>query len=124
MPHLILHYSANIARFIAAEQIFAELHQRLAQLTGIDIAKFKSRAIGYDDFHVGDGSPSNAFLHLDLRLLGGRDVAAKREAADAAITVLRNRLSPRALSVACQITVDVHDLDPDTYRKAVAGDSP
>lgn len=124
MPHLILHYSANVARFIAAEQIFAELHQQLAQLTGLDIAKFKSRAMSYDDFRVGDGSPNNAFVHLDLRLLGGRDVAVKQETADAALAVLRDRLSPTVSSVACQITVDVHDLDPDTYRKAAGVDAP
>ncbi len=121
MPHLILHYSANLGPFIAVEQLFAELHQSLAELTGVDIAHFKSRAVSYDDFRVGKGSPGSAFMHLDLRLLGGCEVATKQEAADTALAVLRDRVSSRAEGFAWQITVDVLDLDREAYRKAVGG---
>jgi len=119
MPHLTLHYSANIDGLPDFGRLFGELHRTLAGLTGIDLGSFKSRALRCDEFRVGDGSPANAFAHLDLRLLGGRSVEDRAKWADAAIALLTTHFGEAGPAGGLHITVDLLDLDPDTYRKFV-----
>ncbi len=125
MPHLTLHYSANIGRVPDLKRLFGELHGTLAGLVGIDIAKFKSRAMRCDDFLVGDGRPTNAFAHLNLRVLGGRVAEDRCKLSDAALAILKAHFGEAAPGGDIQITVDLLDLDPDTYRKfAIKGGTP
>ncbi len=114
MPHLILQYTANVDP-PDVRRLFGDLHRILADLVGLDVRAFKSRAIRYEDFCVGDGSPTNAFVHLDLRLLGGRSDEHKRALSDAALALLARNFAVGELDL--QITVDLLDLDSNTYRK-------
>jgi 5-carboxymethyl-2-hydroxymuconate isomerase len=117
MPHLVLQYSANIDPPPEVQELFGELHRTISELTGVDVAKFKSRAIGCDNFLVGDGSPANGFAHLDVRLLGGRPIELKRQVADAALAILQTHFARAARALDLQITVDLLDVEADTYRK-------
>lgn len=119
MPHLTLHYSANIEPPPDFGRLFGELHQTLAALVGIDLGNFKSRATRCDNFFVGDGSLANAFAHLDLRILRGRPADERQKLADAAVAILQTHFGQAARAADLQITVDLLDLDPDTYRKLV-----
>ena len=116
MPHLTLHYSANLEPPLDAGRLFGDLHAAIAALAKVEIAAFKSRAIQCDAFRVGDGAPQNAFAHLDLRLLGGRNAEEKARIADATMAVLNRHLAPSP-GLDLQITLDLLDLDPDSYRK-------
>lgn len=119
MPHLTLHYSANLGRLPDVSVLFGELHGTLASLVGIDIANFKSRAIRCDDFLVGHGRAATAFAHLDLRILGGRSAGDRGRLGDAALAILTTHFGEAAPGGELQITVDLLDLDPETYRKSV-----
>lgn len=125
MPHLTLHYSANIDPPPDFARLFGELHHTLAGLVDIDIGNFKSRATRCEDFLIGSGSPRNAFAHLDLRILRGRLGEDRRRLADAALAIMQAHFGRVAPAADLQITIDLLDLDPDTYRKvAIKGGTP
>ena len=117
MPHLTLHYSANIAPAPKFQALFGDLHRVISERTGVNVSNFKSRAIACDNFWVGDGSPTNGFAHLDLRLLGGRSLELKQQVADAALAIVQAHFAPVARALDLQLTVDLLDLDAQTYRK-------
>lgn len=120
MPHLILQCSANIQPMPEFGTLFAELHRTISELTGVAIVNFKSRAMACERFLVGDGSRAHGFAHLDVRLLRGRSIEQKRQIADAALAVLQHHFARAASTLDLQITVDLLDLEADTYRK-IAG---
>jgi 5-carboxymethyl-2-hydroxymuconate isomerase len=123
VPHLILHFSANLGRPIDTRRLFGALHEQLAEIAGTEVDKFKSRALVCEDFLVGDGASERAFAHLDIRLLGGRSPEAKRKVAEAALALLQDHLLPSLGNLDWQITVDLLDLDETTYRKTAGGHS-
>lgn len=116
MPHLTLHYSANLEPPPDAGRLFGDLHAAIAALGKVEVAAFKSRAIRCEAFRVGDGAPQNAFAHLDLRLLGGRTNEEKARIADGVMAVLDRHLASSS-GLDLQITLDLLDLDPNAYRK-------
>ena len=122
MPHLVLQYSANLGSPIDLAGLFRELHDRLSAVADVAIGNFKSRAQRQSDVLVGDGSPANAFVHLDISLLT-RPAEARAAIAEAALQVLKSRLAPALAGLDTHLTVHVHDLDPKVYRKAVVGPS-
>jgi 5-carboxymethyl-2-hydroxymuconate isomerase len=121
MPHLILHYSANLRHSVDWRLLLRGLHQKLAEITGTDIANFKGRAFACDDFIVGDGAPDRAFAHLDVRLLRNRTPEVKRDVAEAALALLRAHMQPGLEGVDWQVSVDLLDLDEMSYRKTAGG---
>lgn len=117
MPHLVLHYSANLGPQLDLARLFGELHRRLAAVANTSIANFKSRGERQSDFVVGDGSPRNAFVHLEISLLT-RPPDQRAAIAEAALQVLTASLAVALDGLDAQVTVHVHDLDPQVYRKA------
>jgi 5-carboxymethyl-2-hydroxymuconate isomerase len=121
MPHLTLEYTANVAPATDLRRLFSRLHHVLAGVGGISIANFKSRAIRLDDYHVGDGSAENAFVHLEIRLLEGRAAELKRDIGRQSLRLLHEHFAPAAEALALQITVDFRDIAPQTYLKLPEG---
>lgn len=122
MPHLVLHYSANLKPPLDFVRLFGELHRRLSAVANTSIANFKSRAEKQGDFLVGDGSPANAFVHLEISLLA-RPVAERATIAETALEVLTSSLAVSLGGLDTHVTVHVHDLDPEVYRKVVIAKS-
>ncbi len=122
MPHLVLHYSANLTPPLDFTRLFGELHRRLAAVANTSIANFKSRAEKQSDFLVGDGAPANAFVHLEISLLT-RSPAERAAIAEAALQVLTSSLAVALDGLDTHVTVHVHDLDPEVYRKVVIAKS-
>ena len=118
MPHLTLTYSANLAPIGDSSALFDALHRRLAEVSGLQIDFFKSRACRCDDFFVGDGAADHAFAHLEILIFPGRPIEFGRAVTEAAMAILNDRLGWLRPELALQITVDLGDLDKETYRKS------
>ncbi len=118
MPHLVLHYSANLGPQLDFARLFGELHRRLSEVANTSIANFKSRAEKQSDFVVGDGAPVNAFVHLEISLLA-RPPGERAAIAEAALQVLTASLAVALDGLDAHVTVHVHELDPQVYRKVV-----
>jgi len=121
MPHLTLEHTANITQDIDPQTLFSSLHQILAEVGGISIDNCKSRAIPLHSYHIGAGDPDAAFVHLVIRFLKGRSLTLKQEIAQQSIERLSAYFAPSATELALQITVEIVDIQRQTYFKIPKG---
>ncbi len=123
MPQLTLEHSANLElqRCVALDQLLGRLHRVLHDVGGIDLAKCKSRAVSREDFVVGDGNPSHAFVHLEARLLDGRPPELRQRIGEALVALLTDALTPFAGGFALQVTVELVEMPQADYFKATLG---
>ncbi len=121
MPHLTLEYTSNIQQAVSAKDVFAQLHRVLADVGGVKIGHCKSRLRVLDDFYIAEGEQGGAFVHLDLRLLAGRDLALKQRIGNESLQVLRQYFAPGSDALSLQITVSVIDIERETYFKIPEG---
>lgn len=117
MPQVVLDYSANVVQEVDFRQLFSELHRALADAAGVDVAACKSRAMCRETFAIGEGGPEQAFVHLEVGLLSGRTGAQKRDIAAVCLDVLARYYADSLEQLDLQITVEVRDMDAQSYQK-------
>jgi 5-carboxymethyl-2-hydroxymuconate isomerase len=120
MPHITLEYTDNIDQPIEFHALFAELHQVLADVAGIDIANCKSRARRLDTYHIGEEETGNAFVHLEVQLFEGRSPELKREIGKRGLDVLKKHFARSLGDHNLQITLQVRDIQRQAYFKAIS----
>ena len=69
--------------------------------------------MAFEDYRVGNSS--KGFVHVEMKILSGRNQAQKQSLSQ----LVLNRLQQLSLSE-CSITVEIIDMDRDSYAKAVA----
>ena len=108
MPHLTLEYTDNVSDPEDMRETMLKMHRVLNETGGIRLANCKSRSRRLDTYAVGDGSPDNAFLHLDVRFMEGRPDEVKRTIGNELLQILREDFSEAGLDL--QITVEIRDI--------------
>ena len=119
MPHLTLEYTDNVSDPEDMRETMLKMHRVLNETGGIRLANCKSRSRRLDTYAVGDGSPDNAFLHLDVRFMEGRPDEVKRTIGNELLQILREDFSEAGLDL--QITVEIRDIMGNTYFKHPEG---
>jgi len=114
MPHVIVEYSANIEAEILPDDLVDEIH-RAAITSGIaEPIAVRTRLMRREHYRVGDGSPENAFVHIDIRARKGRSLEQKKAMVqtiyDQASKTLEAVFRARPLA----LTVEIHEIDPET----------
>ncbi|QHE85329.1 5-carboxymethyl-2-hydroxymuconate Delta-isomerase [Hydrogenophaga sp. BPS33] len=117
MPHLTLEYSGNLSG-LDVRQALVSLNATLLDSGHFDGPDIKSRALRLEDFLVGDGIQTAAFMHVTLRLISGRTSETRGSLASALLNVLTGAL-PRIASPSTQLSVEVIELDSVVYAKAI-----
>jgi 5-carboxymethyl-2-hydroxymuconate isomerase len=118
MPHCILEFSDNLAHPLDPQALFAELHTALAELEAFPASDIKSRAVRHKEFYVGDGQPDNAFVHLRLFLLSGRDISVRQRLGQICLRVVSHHLAASMAQQTCQLSVELIEIDRSAYIKA------
>lgn len=121
MPHLTLEYTENLPQPIDAEKLFAPLHQIIVDTASIRIENCKSRAIPLRDFHIADGRPGRAFVHLSVRFLEGRSAETKQSIGQQCLEVLREYFGNATDGLDMQFTVEMGDIQRQSYFKFPTG---
>lgn len=106
MPHIIVEYSANLN--VDLPDLLTRLHNTLAAQPTVDKARIKTRALPVPLAVVGKDHTS-AMIHIMLKLLP-REPALRKTMAEA----LRDVAKPLIPSD-CALTVEVQQLDADSY---------
>ena len=119
MPHLTLEYSDNLPGPVDFEALLARLHATLAEAGSAPLAQIKSRAVPCRIFRVGAGSAESVFVHLTVALLAGRDLERRRAIAERLLAVLRETFACVWAERPCDLTVDVREMERETYAKAM-----
>lgn len=118
MPHLRLEYTANIPHKVDSQALFADLQEALARVGGIPMANFKSRAYRLDAYRIADGSPDQAFVHLDIRMFEGRPDELKQAMLAAVMDVLKAHYPPTEAGPNVQLSVEIQDIRRVAYLKS------
>ena len=120
MPHLHLEYTANLTG-LAVEKILLRLNNVL-MVSGQFGSEFdiKSRAIKLERFQVGTSLSPRGFIAVKLSLLSGRSAQVKKQLSESLLAVVRE-LGPWPEGVQVQLSVELLDIDRDSYSKVAIG---
>ncbi len=117
MPHIVLEYSENVLEQVDFKDFFNRLHSLLIENGPFKLEDIKSRAIPHPFFYVADGKESNGFVHLTLSILKGRDLSLRQALAEKILLFLKQEYARSYGELNCSISVEIKELDGDTYRK-------
>jgi 5-carboxymethyl-2-hydroxymuconate isomerase len=110
MPHCVVEHSISLDSDLLVQKVFqGALRTGLFEADGSDI---KVRALGYTNYMT--GPKKSDFIHVALKILSGRTSEQKLSLSNAVIEELV-ALELNAVS----ITVEVVDMDRDSYRKVI-----
>jgi len=121
MPNIVLEYTSNVTEAIDFAMLFASIHQILHETGGIKLDNCKSRAIAIEQYHIGDGHPSNAFVQLSIAFLAGRRNDVKQQLGDACLAQLKRFYAKSRSRLDLQITVEITDIQRENYFKYPEG---
>lgn len=112
MPHLIVEYSEGLELVLPIGELVDTVIRAAADSGTMEERDIKARAVSYGHFRLADGGTT--FVHTTVRMLGGRTSEMKLRLS----TLIRQRLVELAPNVH-SISVEICDMDPDSYRKRV-----
>jgi 5-carboxymethyl-2-hydroxymuconate isomerase len=118
MPHIHLEYSNNLAAF-QPQPILQGLNQALLATGHVKAAiDIKSRAVAQTDFVIGVGETSQAYVHVKVSLLSGRDLATKKEISDQLLLALQ-QLLPAQPDLTVQLCIEILEMEKACYGKTI-----
>lgn len=112
MPHIIAEYSSNLENEINVPVMLSDVHSALGEGLG-GVERIKTRGIKLNHAVVGDQGAEGRMIHITLLLLEGRDVETKTAYSSGIMNATKKHAD--ALSAPCAITLEVRDMDKDTY---------
>jgi 5-carboxymethyl-2-hydroxymuconate isomerase len=120
MPHLHLEYTANLPELDADKALLRLNHALVA--SGQFGAEFdiKSRAVKVQSFRVGTAMSPRGFIAVKLALLSGRSPQIKKQLSESLLAVLQD-LGTWPADVQVQLSVELLDIDRDSYSKVAIG---
>ena len=117
MPHAILEYSQNIIDVVDHHELFRRLHEIMTSSGPFALDDIKSRIYRADHFYVADGTPHNAFVHLRIEILEGRDLAVRQAVGEGALALLRESYPESLAHLHCQLSIEIREMAKETYYK-------
>ena len=121
MPHAILEYTENVADDVDHQDLFRRLHEIMTGTGPFALADIKSRVYACERFFIADGDPHNAFVHLSLSVLEGRDSEVLNAVGKRALDLLRETYAESLASLNCQLSVEIREMARPLYFKTGSG---
>ncbi|MBC7906241.1 MAG: isomerase [Rhodospirillaceae bacterium] len=118
MPQITVEYSQTLTQVFDRRAFAMAMHPVAAEMIGSRLDSFKTRFYVVDDAVIGDGHASHAMVHVDFRLLSGREPVLKQALGRTVLELVQAHLRQVA-GMDIQVTVEVRDLDRPHYHKAV-----
>jgi 5-carboxymethyl-2-hydroxymuconate isomerase len=126
MPHLWIEYSANLDEVLEMDEFMHHVHGEVVADGVFPLAGLRTRVVRVEQYVIADDHPDNAFVHIVLRTLPGRDVVSKKASTDRLFAAIRSRLAPLSASRPLAISMHVEESDPEfgyrisNYREHMA----
>jgi len=110
MPHIIVEYAEQVLTEDEVGKILKTIHQAVADSGLFEASHIKTRAYSFK--HYSNAGGNEPYLHIQARIKSGRDAENKNRLSNEIINSLA------ALEIkAAVITVEVIDMDRDSYAK-------
>jgi 5-carboxymethyl-2-hydroxymuconate isomerase len=120
MPHCLLEASDNLLDHPDWGDLLRDVNGALVA-TGLFVAAdIESRVIQHTTFVIGDGAPNQAFVTINLQILGGRPDEVKAQISEALLQVLVKAFPRTLAEMRCSLTVQISDLHRPSYRRAIS----
>lgn len=116
MPHIILEHSNNI-KGINFSTFLLELHELLASKLPTKIENCKSRVLIHSQYIIGQGDKNNAFIHIEIKILPGRNQELLKSIAEIILEKLKAFSKPVADSLSLNLSISIQNLS-DIYLKS------
>ena len=112
MPHIIVEYSEELFADAEVSTMLQTVHRSIADSGLFKGDQIKTRAYPFNEFT--NAGKHNPYIHIQARIKVGRDADNKKRLADAILAGFKT------LNIqASVITVEVIDMDRDSYSKYV-----
>ncbi len=112
VPHCIIEYAKDLERDIAPAALLKAVHQGAVTSSLFDESHIKTRMRAAEFYQVGTGELR--FIHVTAHILSGRSGEQKAQLSAHILSQLQ------ALPLtAVVITVQICDIESDTYRKSI-----
>ena len=108
MPHLTLEYTDNIE--VDVQPLLARLHEEVVATGAINLKGIKSRAIKHTQYHIADGDPDYAFVHVGLLIREGRPIDVQKDATQRVMKVLKETFDHLFETRKLSLTVDLKEM--------------
>lgn len=115
MPQIIVEHSDNI-NVMRVKETLPLIHSILVQMLPTDIATCKSRLMTHDHFLMAEGHPKKGFVHVDIKILSGRDEALVKSISERILLDLKQHFQDQQADVKIGLSVAI-DLLPHSYCK-------
>lgn len=113
MPHITVEYTQNVPWVISIDRLVSLLHDT-ARLTGaFPTGGIRTFARPSVVSLAGDGSGSNAFVQVQIRIAPGRTKQLKQEIAKALFDAARTELQPLFQAGPAALQLEITEFDPD-----------
>lgn len=115
MPHIIIEVSKNVTPHVDMGALLSEIHHVVDGYHNIALARVKTRLYVADHFMVGVHGSAAGFMHVNLKLMPGRDDGQKAELSallqKTALAYLAKVSAPEVI-----LTVEISELHAASYR--------
>lgn len=116
MPHLVIEYSADLESKADMPAFLAAMRDAVLDAPGeFPLGGTRVRAYRADHHVVADGG-AHDFMHLTFRIGAGRDLSARRAAAEAIYAAAESYLKP-LIAGSFALSFEMVVMDPDTSIK-------
>lgn len=112
MPHFIIEYSKGLAETVGPDRLIEAVNNGAINSDLFEASHIRVRATVYGSYISGYGRRD--FIHITLKILSGRTVKEKKYLSELVLKELE-ALGFSSIS----ITVEVTDIDRETYSKKV-----
>ena len=112
MPHAVIHYSNNMSDTIKTNKVVSAIHQMMIDCGLFDAENIKTRAYATNNYLVGTKGNEGSFAHLTVSILAGRTTEQRKTLSESLLSALKN-----ALPMANSLTVEIREMDKETYQK-------
>lgn len=118
MPHIFVEYTDNIQDEADIKGLLRKINGVLIDQGGVfPIGGIRSRAVMLTDFCVADGSEDDAFVHVTLKIGGGRSAEAKAKVCDEMFAMIKGHFSGLFARRFLALSLELYEFDEGSTFK-------
>lgn len=118
MAHIIVEYTDNIKEKSNIQELLQKINDVFVQRSSIfPVGGVRSRAIELTNYVVADGTEDDAFVHLTVKIGGGRTAEEKKETFDALFEVVKEHFQDLFNQRSLALSMEWDEFTNKTYKQ-------
>jgi 5-carboxymethyl-2-hydroxymuconate isomerase len=119
MPHITVEYTDNLREDGNIRELLRKINETLiVEGEAFPVGGIRSRAIELKDYVIADGTgEDDAFVHVTLKIGGGRPEEVKKSACDMLFEVIENHFAEQFTKRYLALSMELYEFSNPTYKK-------